>query len=754
MTMNLQPLWPHAAIVMAGLALLAMTAVAAHRLAVKEVPRRWIARLTALRVLAVFIFLTALWRPVVRYERRVAEKPDLLVLVDDSASMSQTDAGENLSRMEQVQQVLRRSDFAGRAMSGYDVYAYAWHQDARPVGRGDWRHLKGEGERTQLADGLRSAWLHYRQQARRSDGTRRPPARVLLVTDGNDMGGEDPVEAARRLGPVVDVLAPHGGGVATNVAPGIEMVAAQTPGRVLLGSDSRVSVTLRRRGDAATRWALTLIEEDEPILRQELRFEADQVERRVTLAHRPTRAGLRRYALKVEPENAADAQAAPPYAFTVRVDPDSREVLVLDDHWRWEFKFLRRVLESDPHFNFTGFLARRPGIYAQFAEPDRRVSLAGFPQGRFDLNRFDIIVLGDVNPTGWPRGFAAGLREAVVDDGRSLVILAGPGVTRLAREPELHALLPVELGTASGQPLPGPVAVRVTTEGASSPIFFDAAAGGERRRWGDLPPFDQIYPVLRKRAGATILLEAAGQANEFGPLIVAAEHTVGRGRVLFIATDTLWKWQMIGASDSEGQTPYQVFWRQALRALQAERAAAEPVGLWVQTDRSRYTQGQNARLRAEIEPRRPLPQPTVEAVVTGPDGRETPLALERAPDQPLVFTGAFEVRAPGAYRVKCTALSDGKPAAEVVTAFDAQAAPGELPAPPPDLNLLERLATATGGRLIDADDPATWPEPSTGETIFGRETVTIDWAHTIWILAALTLVLGADWLIRLMKGFV
>ena len=69
------------------------------------------------------------------------------------------------------------------------------------------------------------------------------------------------------------------------------------------------------------------------------------------------------------------------------------DVLVLQGAWRWDFKYLRRVLESDPNFSFTGFLPRGPGLYMQYGEPERGVQLSGFPGTRAELSGFDIIIL-------------------------------------------------------------------------------------------------------------------------------------------------------------------------------------------------------------------------------------------------------------------------------------------------------------------------------------------------------------------------
>src|SRR5207253_4877051 len=125
-------------------------------------------------------------------------------------------------------------------------------------------------------------------------------------------------------------------------------------------------------------------------------------EERVQLAHRPGETGLKRYEFR--------AGDATPFPLSVQVVDGRHEVLLLEDTWRWEFKFLRRVLEEDPSFRFTALLSRGNGAFLQFAAPDRRSQLVGFPQNRAQLLGFDTVIVGDVNPRRWPRDLAASLR--------------------------------------------------------------------------------------------------------------------------------------------------------------------------------------------------------------------------------------------------------------------------------------------------------------------------------------------------------
>jgi hypothetical protein len=269
-----------------------------------------------------------------------------------------------------------------------------------------------------------------------------------------------------------------------------------------------------------------------------------------------------------------------------------------------------------------------------------------------------------------------------------------------------------------------------------------------------LPPLDQIYPPLRKKPAATVLVEAARQANSFGPLIVIAEHTVGRGRVVYVGTDTLWKWQMLGPTTETGQTPHRLFWQQALRALAPTRRQGGPVNLFLQPERSRYEAGQRAVVRAEIEAPKALTQPTLQAAVTLPNGRRLPLSFAVDAGNPNMAVAEFETGKPGAYQITASVLAQDKAAADSTTVIDVDEIRGEKDGTPVDLANLARIAAATGGMVIDPGNPDTWPASSVRERERVPQTRMIDLWNGYTLLLLLCVLLGLDWLLRLLRGYV
>ncbi len=739
--MPVLPLWAIAAIVLALLALLLFGSLV---LAKKRLPARWIATLGTLRLAIVLVFAICMLQPVVSFRRTVQEEPPVLVLLDVSKSMGLKDAATSADRLHDAVQWLEKSGLKSALAARSNVHWFAFDGHARAVNAGDVASLSANGATTRYAESLTDAWEHCRQQ--RSEGAPIVPGgRALLVSDGHDAGTRDIAEVARDIALTVDTLSP------ASTPPGAEpahadIVHVQAPRRVLLGAESRFAVALRQEGLAGKPLTLELKEGEKLVATQPFSFAAGEQEKTVAVSFRPEEAGLKEYTVGV-----ADGGKSEARNFSVQVVGAKNEVLFLEDNWRWEFKFLRRIFEDDPNFTLTAFLSRGQNAFVQFGEPDRRTQVAGFPQTRAELAGFDTFVLGSADPRRWPRGFAGALQQLVEEDGKSLVVLAGPNLREMMQHPALAELLPVELSPESAMPVAGPVAVRVTPEGLASP-FFAAQGNAPAALWAGLPPMDQVYPAVRKKPAATALVEAEKLTNSFGHLIVMAEHTVGRGRVLFIGTDTLWKWQML-AGNTEGPTPYQVFWQQALRALAPIRQSAGNVGLFLEPDRSRHEIGESVVLRAEVQSERPLAKPRLQAQVTLPDGKQLPLEFSPDASAPGIFTARFEAAMPGQHKVAASVIADDKSAADVLIAFDIGENTTELSAHGINEANLDRIARDTGGHRIDRADPATWKALATPEKVPVTRTETVDLWNRFALIVVLVILLGADWLLRLLRGF-
>ena len=222
---------------------------------------------------------------------------------------------------------------------------------------------------------------------------------------------------------------------------------------------------------------------------------------------------------------------------------------------------------------------------------------------------------------------------------------------------------------------------------------------------------------------------------------------------MYVGTDTLWRWQTLGRPDQSQNSPYKIFWQQALRAMAPNRWTEGNVNLYVQTDRSKYQAGDTIYVRAELQADRKVVNPKVEATLLTPDNQSLPLVLLPTPGNAQLFHTEFEAVQPGHYKINSTVQSEGNMLLDVSTELDVDPS-GELASAPVNAAMLKRLATVTGGKEIDPAQKETWPATQLGDTTTIQRTHVIDLWNNYTLLCALMLVLGADWALRLLRGFV
>ncbi|MFW6039055.1 MAG: hypothetical protein ACOC9P_01095 [bacterium] len=738
------PLWAVGVLTLGLLALLLHGAVALRR---KRVEMHWVGLLSLLRLAAIVALVLCAFHPILRFVYTTETDENLLVLIDRSASMKH-------------KQVASLDDLRASLEEQFNLTSYAIDRRAQPIADESWSALPAEGESTDLAAGILSALEQYALDQVQAPTDR--PSRIVLISDRMDHGATDPVRAAIEHGLTVDVVAPT-----ASETPGATLLSrianVQAPQRIRLGSQLRIMATLLvpGRGNGET-YALELLEDGEILRSTTVTSSAGSTVIPVTLDHQPTSPGPHRYALRLrdpaatmKPDGTKDAEQNPTLRLAVHVDTSQREVLLLEGTRRWSFRFIRRVIEDDPQFNFTAFRSRGDGAWMQFSEPGQRNALSGLPERYADLNGFDVFIIGDIDPRDVPDSMLKSIRYLVAEEGRSLAVIAGRDVGRLATAPGWSTLLPVEL--EANPKVRGPSDVQLSEEAADMPAFFRPDDGGAAL-WSNLPPIEHVYTPSRKKPGASVLIESAEMRNAFGPLIVAASHPVGRGHVLFIATDTLWRWHMLGPMTKTGLTPYAVFWQQALRAITLDRprATRDMPAIHIQPRRTISQVDETIDLDVTFDDgsgEAPSQSPELHGSASFADGTIVPLVLTPDAAQAGRYHAQVSAIAEGPCTIRISENRTEQKSAAVQAVIDIQPKASEVQDTGIDVAALMRLARETGGRWIDMQDQATWPEPNTAR----RETVQRISVFDPWqnyaLLLLVAVLLGADWLLRAIRGY-
>jgi len=628
-------------------------------------------------------------------------------------------------------------------------------------------------------------------------------AGILLLTDGQH-NAPTPIEPlARRVGlaqtPICSVV--FGGGAKPTIDAAL--VALEAPETVFTKDKLYLSADLKLDGLAGKTVRVTLYDGDTPVDSEEIKVEADKLRTRVQLADEPKDTGLHAYRVRIEDVEGEVLATNNERPLSVSVTDDQTRLLIVEGRPRWEFRYLKNLFASRDKTVKLQYVVLHPDeipdqpprrrVHASAARPKDEPEATALPENEAEWMKFDVIVLGDVEPSALKEADQKALKRFVEDRAGTLIVIAGPRhMPHAYANSPLADILPVtlrkpdEAQPAQGDPdwLRSPddaFRIELTPEGRDHVITRLKVDPAENlQTWASLPDLRWRHPIATTKEGAVVLAyalppnppdyvkapepetrnprpetaaaEAAAQRQQFireHALVVT--HHAALGRVLFLATDHTWRLRY-----RVGDTHHHRFWGQVLRWATADKLPAGTNLVKLGTDRPRYSADQPVRLRAKLtQPDlTPVKSDDVAAVVYLGDKPVLRRKLDLIPNSQGIYAADLGRFDGGTYRIELDAPA-AKPllAAEgaekvAVEFFVEPALPIEQVELSANRGLLERIATLTNGAVAD---PAN---PSDALAALGPPTLTLtdrrQWSlWNSWPLLLLIVALaGTEWFLR------
>jgi hypothetical protein len=609
---------------------------------------------------------------------------------------------------------------------------------------------------------------------------------VLLVSDGRHNLGPSPLQPARILGargvPVFTL------GLGPALPPkDLAILRAQAPGQVFMEDMVTGELTLSDSMPAGTAFELRCDWDGQVLWRQSL-LTTGQGRRQVPFAF-AVKAAIESK-LGDESKRGATSSVPMSLSFTTDVLPGEksaennatslevravtrrRNALLLDGRPRWEFRYLRNMLERDPRWSVVSADAQSPGPAASPGTSPLAVALTTRP-----LPGCDLLVLGDVTARDLPKDFDVQLRRFVASGGALLLVDGQRQNLRAWASGALSDLLPVSWGPPrvtgisvtpqNAEPAP-PVAMQLrltefgkalpalrlnSDPGTPSPTAADGASqNSSPDMWPSLPGPRFVAPLL-PQPGAQVLIEAVDPAAPTSPQGVTPAlvwRRFGAGRVAVMGFDETWRWRLQVAEK------YQLrYWNQLAQWLMDDPYAVQSPTALLDVDAVRYEVGKPPLFRVKLldatgQPRTAGPAPTLsidrDGVVVGS------VALSPDTDRPGVYRGTGPTLLPGRYRVVLPTIATGG-TSELTTTFVVQAPPSaEMSELACDESLLRSVAELSGGRFVTEEQAASIPSMleryREGKIVWVETPLSQSW----WLFVPIIVILTFEWLIRRRAG--
>jgi hypothetical protein len=676
--------------------------------------------LTALRVALALMLFATLFEPIFSMQITQTRHDRLLLMVDESLSMTIQDDDKGPTRAEQVRQVLNagllKKMQTGSQLSAHRVTSTATTFDpALPWGVPD-------GDSTDLGRPIMTTVNELGAE---------PIGAVVLISDGGHNRGPNPLHMAARLAERKIKL--HTIGVGPTSPPkDVSVAEVATTGLVFAGDQATAMVTLATSGYRGRPIPVRVLQQGKVVGGAALTPSTDSGRDTVAVSFVPEGEGGQ--ALRVEAGAQPDEKNRDNNArdFRVQVLKDKLKVLFVESDPRWEFRYLKNDLLRDKAVSLGTIL---------FSEP----SHPALPASRQDWFKNAIVILGDVTPQQLGPEAEQQLESFVADNGGALIVIAGQRAMPAAwRGRRMADLLPV-IG-ASETKETGELKIQLTPASRESPLTrLSPDPADNEKLWASLPAFHWQAPLASVKPGAEVLL-----ATQDAPLLVTQYY--GIGKVLFMGSDGTWRWRYKVADEY-----FHRFWGQIIRWAARSIFTARDEHVMIGTRQDEFFEGDAA---------------SVEARVLGPDFttlNDAPVtAVISQAGQPIRRTRMdYVVGTGGLYRAAIADLPAGEytlqlevpaltpPLSKAAASFVVRKRPMlEMLDTAMNEELLKQMAGMTGGkyyRLADAPKLADELKSLEHRERVARE---IELWDSPWWFALFAALIITEWAVRKWKGLV
>ena len=530
----------------------------------------------------------------------------------------------------------------------------------------------------------------------------------------------------------------------------VEISDVQVPARALPDSRLAAEVSFHQHGFKGQKAKITLRDGKKVLAQKEVTLKDDGVEQTEPVLFNPGAAAVHVIEVAIDPLPGEENVKNNILTRIVNVDSRKPRILYLEGEPRWEFKFLRRAVEDDTTIDLVTMLRTTQNkIYRQgIANPDELKD--GFPTKSKSFSASTDFIIGSVDAPYLTPGQQALIKDFVDRRGGGLLFLGGKdaladgGWKQSADVDLIPTILPDRKDTFQR------IGAKVELSAAGRDNLItrleeDPAKNVER--WKNLPYVMNFQDPGQPKPGATVLVDGLPMTGGRIPLLITQNY--GRGRTALFATGGSWRWQML---QPVADKSHEMFYQQLLRWLVADT----PRRVITSTPKQSISDEAHVPIRAEIRDRTYLPasDATAEAHILGPDGIAETVQMRPDPIEQGVFTADYTTPKPGSYLVEVVATRGTEELGRDTITFRREDGVAENFHTEQNRDLLEKLASETGGRYYTPEDAQ-----KLGKDIsYSDAGITVRETRDLWDMPIVFLLLlmlrSGEWLLRRKWGVI
>jgi hypothetical protein len=657
--------------------------------------RRATRLLEALRFLLITMIVATLLRPEFVQQIKRTENPEIAVLMDSSASMETRDiVATNANRPTSTSGTNIQSRLTSAATRKDWLAQKREAQFWKPLEKSgkvvveDFSTPTSTTNSPSANDGtdLDRALETAAQQQKNLKA-------ILLLSDGNWNLGKSPLVAATRLReqnvPVFAVTVGR-----EKPIPDLVLENVSAPSYGLFGEQIAIPFKIQSHLPREVRTEISLTEANWDDVKKEIVIPPNgEIQEAILWSPHAMGEAVLTMKLPVQPnEGIAENNEQ---TFRINIREDKLKVLVVDSLPRWEYRYLRNALARDPGVEMHTIL-----YHPEIGMGGGKDYLPAFPSTKEQIASYDVIFLGDIGiGDGELTEQNAELIKGLVEQQSSgLIFLPGRRGRELSfLKSPLAELYPVVLDEKKPQGigLQNESQLVLSTMGKRHLLTrFDADENRNDELWKLLPGFYWSAAVEKSRPGSDVLAVHSSLRNSYGRIPLLATRAAGTGKVLFMGSDSAWRWRR-GVEDKF----HYRFWSQVVRWMAHQRHLSEKEGIRLSYSPETPRVGDTVFLQGTILDASGFPaeNETVTGKMISPNNRSERLEFSPIEGGWGVFKSSFVAQAGGKYKIQFAAEKNSRSLdTEILVSQPVREKIGQ----PVNSQILREIANLTGGASV------------------------------------------------------
>ena len=558
---------------------------------------------------------------------------------------------------------------------------------------------------------------------------------IVLVSDGQHNGSEDPVEIAARaesLGIPIYVIGVGDPNPPRNLSVNEVFVRSKAYPDEPFEVEAILQInSLEQAQDVPDQLTVDLVqqrvnertglfEDSQVIQSKEVKVPTAGGRIRVDFSHTLSDPGRYTYTIQAEElVNETQTDDNRLESSELMVVDEQVKVLLISGLPSWDYQQVQRLLQRDQTISLSCWLQSMDETRPQEGnEPITRL-----PRTIEELGKYNIVMLMDPNPQEFDAEWIETLKTFSKNKAGGVFYMAGPQFTgefvSLNRLNGIREILPVRFGDsesiATTQALATatdnrPGKMLMVSHNMDHPVLsFHADPAETQRSWAQMPGIYWSFPALAPKPTSRVLMEHGEKTSVEGnqPLMVAGRY--GAGTVLYMGFQGTWRWRPLGLQAQF----FDRFWIQVTRFLVENRSLQGSRRGFIDSEQTEYELGQRVLLVGRVldSQFRHSTAPAIEALVRDADGRSQTVEMQLLPQQEGRYEGTFIAQRTGNFEATID-LGAVDSEEKLIDPISFRVVPPSAEASSYWLNeqLLKDIAETSGGKYIELEQVNELPE--------------------------------------------